>query len=103
VSRCVCNGLGAYLDAGDGDVLLVEACAEHPLEFGADETAASAAAARVDACLDAIATVRDILWPEDGTRAAWSRETVLSIAAALAILRAPGLERARPVPDARPQ
>jgi hypothetical protein len=103
VNRCVCNGLGAYIDAGDGDVLLVEACDDHPLALRADETPDSAAAARVDACLDALADIRDILWPEDGTRAAWSRETVLSIAAALDFIRAPGVERTRRAPDVRPE
>jgi hypothetical protein len=66
VTRCICNGLGAYVDQVDSfPGYLVCECDDHPLPRNAmEETVTDAAARRVDECLDAIATIRDVLWPE---------------------------------------
>lgn len=60
MNRCVCNGLGAYIDCVDSHPdYLVVGCDDHQLPPREEE---DAAACRVDECLDAIAAIRDIIW-----------------------------------------
>jgi hypothetical protein len=89
VNRCVCNGLGAYMDQVDTfPGYLVHECDDHPLPRNdMEETVTDAAARRVDECLDAIATIRDVLWPASNPDAEWNAETVESVARALDFLR----------------
>jgi hypothetical protein len=90
VSRCVCNGLGVYIDGDDhSEQLHVFPCDGHPLPFGKDESADGAAGARVDACLDAIAAIREILWPHGDADAEWSSDTIDDVAPAVSFLRPP--------------
>ena len=94
MSGCVCQGLGAYVD-GDGhsDLLQVEACEAHPLPVGEGESAPAVAGLRVDQCLDAIAKVRDLLWPDRNPEAPWPSDCIEEVARALEFLR-PGPTRA---------
>jgi hypothetical protein len=88
VSGCVCQGLGAYVDGdGDSDVLRVEACEDHPLQVAAGESAPGVAGLRVDECLEAIAKVRDLLWPDGNFEATWPSDRIEDIARALDFLR----------------
>ena len=94
MSGCVCQGLGAYVD-GDGDshILRVEACEDHPLSVAAGESAPGVAGLRVDECLEAIAKVRDLLWPDGNREAIWPSDRIEDVARALDFLR-PGSTRA---------
>ena len=88
MSGCVCQGLGAYVDGdGDSDVLRVEACEDHPLPVAAGESAPGVAGLRVDECLEAIAQVRDLLWPDGNREATWPSDRIEDIARALDFLR----------------
>ncbi len=94
MSGCVCQGLGAYVDGdGDSDVLRVEACEDHPLPVSAGESAPGVAGLRVDECLEAIAKVRDLLWPDGNRDATWPSDRIEDIARALDFLW-PGSTRA---------
>lgn len=72
MSRCVCNGLGVYVDQVDSyPGYLVHECDDHPAPRNpAEEGTTDAAARRLDECLDAVATTRDVLFPKGG-RVAW--------------------------------
>ena len=90
MSGCVCNGLGVYVDGDDhSEQLRVFPCDVHPLAVGKDESADGAAGARVDACLDAIAAIREILWPHGDGDAEWSSDTIDCVARAVSFLRSP--------------
>jgi hypothetical protein len=52
-----------------------------------EETVSDAAARRVDECLDAIATIRDVLWPAANPDAEWNAQTVEDVARAIDFLR----------------
>lgn len=52
-----------------------------------EETVTDATARRVDECLDAIATIRDVLWPEANPPAEWNAETIEDMARAIDFLR----------------
>lgn len=85
MNRCVCNGLGAYIDCVDSHPdYVVVACDDHKLPPREEE---DAAACRVDECLDAVAAIRDILWPDGNADAEWSSETIEDVARALNFLR----------------
>ena len=92
---CVCFGLGAYV-AWNGSTANpayeVRACADHPLTADATSTitAAKAAATRIAMCLQAIADVRDILWPGGDPETAWSPDTIEAIGRRLALLAPQG-------------
>jgi hypothetical protein len=88
VSPCVCNRLGVYLDGAE-DTLYVVPCERHPLPVGDGQCADRVAGARVDACLDAIAAIRDVLWPRGDTAAEWSSETLDDVERAMGFLRPP--------------
>jgi hypothetical protein len=90
VSCCVCNGLGVYVDGDDhSEQLHVFPCDVHPLPVGKEESTDGAAGARVDACLDAIAAIREILWPHGDPDAEWSSDTIDDVARAVSFLRPP--------------
>lgn len=93
MSGCVCQGLGVYVD-GEGDILSVHACEAHPLPVGEGETAIGAAALRVDQSLEAIAKVRDLLWPDGTSDVPWPADRIVAIARALHFLRPNQGERA---------
>jgi len=88
---CICGGLGAYVDWNGSTVdpaYEVRHCERHPLAVDARNGVdlADAAAIRVDACLEAIAAVRDLLWPPGAAAGSWSPDTIEAIAARLAFL-----------------
>lgn len=89
--ECACAGLGASI-AWNGSTVdpafEVRECSEHPLAIDPKRPVADldAAAARVHECLNAIAFVRDTLWPDGRTDAEWSPDTLDAIAARLAFL-----------------
>jgi hypothetical protein len=87
---CVCAGLGVYVD-GTGSAYELVACADHPLPTNPQEWIENddAAALRVDACLRALASVRDLLWPGGSPEASWSPDTAEAIARCLAFLAPP--------------
>lgn len=89
MNRCVCNGLGAYVDQVDSfPGYLVHECDDHLLPRNElEETVSDAAARRVDECLDAIATIRDVLWPAANPDAEWNAQTVEDVARAVDFLR----------------
>jgi hypothetical protein len=88
MSGCVCNGLGVYVDGDDhSEQLRVCLCDAHPLAIGKDESADGIAGARVDECLDAIANIRDLLWPGGQHDSSWSPDTIEAVARQLAFLR----------------
>ena len=73
---CVCPGLGVSVD-GTGSAYELVACADHPLPTNPQECIETddAAAMRVDECLRALASVRDLLCPEGSPEASWSPDT----------------------------
>jgi hypothetical protein len=96
---CVCAGLGVYVD-GNGAAYELVACDDHPLPPNPKECIESddAAAMRADECLSALASVRDVLWPDGRSDASWSPDTIDAVARCLAFL-APQEHR----PSAGPQ
>jgi hypothetical protein len=88
--RCVCVGLGVYV-GGNGSAYELVTCDNHPLPANPKESIESddVAAMRTDECLHALASVRDILWPEGRSDASWSPDTVDAIARCLAFLAPP--------------
>lgn len=90
MNRCVCLGLGAYVDGDDvTGGLRVEPCELHPLSRPPDETPDVAAGLRVDHCLEAVARVRDLLWPDGKPQAAWPSDRIDEIARVLEFVRPP--------------
>ena len=88
MNRCVCLGLGAYVDGDEASGgLRVEPCDRHPLPAAVGETPALVAGLRVDHCLEAIAKVRDLLWPDGKAEAPWPSDRIEEIARALNFLR----------------
>jgi hypothetical protein len=81
MSRSVCNGLGAYVDGDDhSERLFVTPCDAHPLPIPEDESADGVAGARVDACLDAIAAIRDAIWPRGFAEPSRPAVSILDVA-----------------------
>ena len=88
MSQCVCLGLGVYVDGDEhSDRLRVEACDVHPLSVGPDESAAGAAGARADHCLEAVAAIRNLLWPRGRDATTWPADHISKIALVLGFLR----------------
>jgi hypothetical protein len=88
VNRCVCLGLGAYVDGDEvSGGLRVEPCECHPLPPAPGETAAVVAGLRVDECLEAVAKVRDLLWPDGNAETSWPSDRIEEVARALDFLR----------------
>ena len=88
MNRCVCLGLGAYVDGDEvSGGLRIEACECHPLSPIPGETVAVVAGMRVDECLEAIAKVREMLWPDGNAEASWPSDRIEEIARALDFLR----------------
>lgn len=88
MNRCVCLGLGVYVDADEmSGVLRIEPCDVHQLPGASGETDAVVAGLRVDQCLEAIANVRDLLWPEGNREAPPPADLIHQIARALEFLR----------------
>lgn len=86
MSRCVCNGLGVYVDwngSTSNPAYEVRDCDEHLPKMKPNaleqQPACEVAGEMIDECLDALAGVRDILWPAGDVDASWLPDTLDSI------------------------
>jgi hypothetical protein len=90
-TSCVCNGLGAFIDSPmpSESAYTVEACTLHPLPPGHDaQSMTERASVRVEACMDAVAAIRDIVWPGGDPDASLNGGDVIDgVTAALDFLR----------------
>ena len=84
----MCLGLGVYVEGDESsDRLRVEACDIHPLPVGPEDSVAGAAGARADHCLEAVAAIRDLLWPRGRDATTWPADHISKIARILGFLR----------------